>query len=383
MAAYSLPITTAISVLLIFGFLIAIPWTIHSYRKYGFFSFWSTFIMFSFIFYGLAAYFLVILPLPEVRNNCALIAEGFTRYQLMPFYFIHEIFQDGSILLNKPNTYINFILHSSFLPALFNMFILFPLGVYLKYFFRNTLKVWFAALVGFLVSLFFEITQLTALYGIYDCPYRTFNVDDLILNTFGAVFGFLTAPLILFFFPSEEKVLDKASAIFSLGIVRPLPQLIAIAVDSAIVYSARFFILLIFKPENHIVKYVFPMAGMLLLQLLVPLIFNGQTPGTKLLHFKLKKTSSDKSMIAALFKRWIALMLPWIALQSIRMAINYFKIDMYSPYYTAYIWIDVAAIFISLIIVFALIVHGLIVIFGKNKNSFYFDMISGIQSRYD
>ncbi|WKL04383.1 hypothetical protein Q0F98_15520 [Paenibacillus amylolyticus] len=49
-----------------------VPWLIYGYRKDGFFS-WSRFgISFSFIFYILAAYCLVILPFPTtLRYLCA------------------------------------------------------------------------------------------------------------------------------------------------------------------------------------------------------------------------------------------------------------------------------------------------------------------------
>lgn len=35
-----------------------------------------------------------------------------------------------------------------------------------------------------------EISQLTGIFGLYDCPYRQFDVDDLILNVAGIVLGF-------------------------------------------------------------------------------------------------------------------------------------------------------------------------------------------------
>lgn len=46
-----------------------------------------------------------------------------------------------------------------------------------------------AALFGFALSLSCELTQLTGLWGLYDCAYRSFNVDDLLLNTLGVVTG--------------------------------------------------------------------------------------------------------------------------------------------------------------------------------------------------
>lgn len=51
---------------------------------------------------------------------------------------------------------------------------------------------WFMALSGGI-----ELMQLSALFGIYPCPYRHFEVDDLILNIGGGLTGFaLTRALI-------------------------------------------------------------------------------------------------------------------------------------------------------------------------------------------
>ena len=72
----------------------------------------------------------------------------------------------------------------------------------MRYFFQEK-RYWKRALaLGFALSLFFEVTQVT---GIYKCPYRLFDVDDLMLNSTGALFGFLVAPVILALFPSKEK----------------------------------------------------------------------------------------------------------------------------------------------------------------------------------
>ncbi|GAA0226871.1 hypothetical protein GCM10008921_09530 [Metaclostridioides mangenotii] len=64
-----------------------------------------------------------------------------------------------------------------------------PLGISLRYFFKRNLKQ--TLIITFLVSLFFELTQLTGLYGIYIAPYRIFDVDDLMLNKLGGYIGYL------------------------------------------------------------------------------------------------------------------------------------------------------------------------------------------------
>ena len=50
-----------------------------------------------------------------------------------------------------------------------------------------------ALMLGAGVSGAIELSQLSGLYGIYPCAYRTFETDDLILNTAGVLAGFLAS----------------------------------------------------------------------------------------------------------------------------------------------------------------------------------------------
>ena len=54
-----------------------------------------------------------------------------------------------------------------------------------------------ATCAGLALSLSVETAQLTALFGIYPCPYRQFDVDDLILNTAGTLLGAALAGALL------------------------------------------------------------------------------------------------------------------------------------------------------------------------------------------
>src|SRR5699024_1232683 len=107
MTAYSFPIFIAAFILFLIAIITAIHWLIYMYRKYGYFSFWSTFIILSFVFYCLSAYFLVILPLPEVRDTCSLQGPDTVYFQWIPLYFIYEIFSSGNIVWSQPSTYVN------------------------------------------------------------------------------------------------------------------------------------------------------------------------------------------------------------------------------------------------------------------------------------
>lgn len=209
MSVYIMPIQTAAIIFLLLSVFLTIPWLIYVYRKYGYLSIWASIVAFSFIFYLLSALFLVLLPLPDTRNTCALQPPDTVHYSLTPFSFITDTINSSKIIWTQPATYMQIFKQSAFLQAAFNILLLLPLGVYLRYFFQNK-HYWKRALgLGFGLSLFFEITQVTGIYGIYNCPYRIFDVDDLILNSAGALFGFLIAPMILALFPSKKIFLPR------------------------------------------------------------------------------------------------------------------------------------------------------------------------------
>ncbi|MCY7912949.1 VanZ family protein [Bacillus haynesii] len=102
--------------------------------------------------------------------------------QLIPFYFVAEWVQ-----MYQQSGFDWFFLNSVKL-TFFNVLLLIPLGVYLSVLWRKTsLKK--AAVFVFLTSFLIESLQLVlSVTGLIMA--RTFNVDDLILNTAGGVIGF-------------------------------------------------------------------------------------------------------------------------------------------------------------------------------------------------
>lgn len=179
MSVYLIPIKIAFIIFCILSFFLIIPWLVYSYRKYGRLSLWASIVAYSFVFYMLSALFLVLLPLPETRNTCALQSPDTVHYSLVPFHFIWEIIHSRSIVWSQPSTYVRVLTDSVFLQTAFNFLLLLPFGVYLRYFFQHKRK-WKKALgLGFALSLFYETTQITGIYGIYNCPYRIFDMDVL------------------------------------------------------------------------------------------------------------------------------------------------------------------------------------------------------------
>lgn len=78
--------------------------------------------------------------------------------------------------------------------VLANIALFIPLGALARYLLG--LRARTVILIGFATSLLIELTQLTGVWGIYPCPYRLFDVDDLIANTLGTAIGVAVAPVL-------------------------------------------------------------------------------------------------------------------------------------------------------------------------------------------
>ncbi|MDW6062039.1 VanZ family protein [Streptomyces sp. FXJ1.4098] len=80
----------------------------------------------------------------------------------------------------------------------------------MRYHFRQGLRA--TAALGFGASLFFELTQWSGVWGLYACPYRLFDVDDLIVNTSGAMLGWVLAGPVARRLPTLETLDGRALA---------------------------------------------------------------------------------------------------------------------------------------------------------------------------
>ncbi|MGY9047161.1 hypothetical protein P775_17310 [Puniceibacterium antarcticum] len=73
---------------------------------------------------------------------------------------------------------------------------------------RHVTRLRTAALFGILLTLSIELTQLTGFWGLWPCPWRQFNVDDLLMNALGVIAGFaLAQPL-----KKRKSLSDSAGA---------------------------------------------------------------------------------------------------------------------------------------------------------------------------
>ncbi len=185
--------------------LLAVPYALYQYRRFGAISIWKTFVVFTFILYCLCAVSLIVFPLPADHSA---VVESARTPQLHPFHVIEQIRETTDFSLGDRSTWGPALRSPVVYEAIFNVMLTVPLGAYLCYLFRC--RWWMALLIGMATTLLFETSQLTGLFGLYAHPYRLFDVDDLILNTTGTMLGFWLMIPLAWALPSMNEVNEQA-----------------------------------------------------------------------------------------------------------------------------------------------------------------------------
>lgn len=185
--------------------LLAVPYALYQYRRFGAISIWKTFVVFTFILYCLCAVSLIVFPLPADHSA---VVESARTPQLHPFHVIEQIRETTDFSLSDRSTWGPALRSPVVYEAIFNVMLTVPLGAYLCYLFRC--RWWMALLIGMVTTLLFETSQLTGLFGLYAHPYRLFDVDDLILNTAGTMLGFWLMIPLAWALPSMDEVNEQA-----------------------------------------------------------------------------------------------------------------------------------------------------------------------------
>lgn len=185
--------------------LLAVPYALYQYRRFGAISIWETFVVFTFILYCLCAVSLIVFPLPADHSA---VVESARTPQLHPFHVIDQIRETTDFSLGDRSTWGPALRSPVVYEAIFNVMLTVPLGAYLCYLFRC--RWWMALLIGMATTLLFETSQLTGLFGLYAHPYRLFDVDDLILNTAGTMLGFWLMIPLAWALPSMDEVNEQA-----------------------------------------------------------------------------------------------------------------------------------------------------------------------------
>lgn len=292
MSVYLIPIGTALLLFPILAALITIPYMIIQYRTYGSILPFRVAIIYSFIFYLLTAYFLVLLPLPPVDEVAQYTSPIM---QLVPFASLQEFTMTTSLVWNDPSTYLTALNEPSLFLILFNILLTVPFGIYLRYYFQCGWKK--TLLFSLLLTLSFECLQLSALFGIYPRPYRLFDVDDLITNTLGGMLGYLITPLFSRFLLSRERMDEKA---YDRGrTVSPLRRVFAFFCDSTILVVSTMIIILLLErttPLQNQSFVIIPVSygiSLVVYLFLFPLWTKGKTLGKALVKIRLRSEKEE------------------------------------------------------------------------------------------
>ena len=312
MSSFRYSIEVAFIIFPFVAFLFTLPYMLGEYHKNGSISFFKTIVIYSFVLYLMNAYFLVILPLP---SKDALVSLPSVSYNLHPVHFINEILNTTSFHVSDFPTYFPTMKNPVLYEAIFNIFLTLPFGVYLHYYFNKDLKR--VVLYSFLFSLFFELTQLSGLYFIYPKPYRVFDVDDLLLNTFGGFIGYFGGSLLLKILPSKEVLNKRAKArgVRVTFVKRIFCFLLDIAFFSVIFITAFFFL----RGYTHQKEYYLLLLIIVYLFYypLMTMILHGKTIFMKFLNLEFvseKKVGFFRILIYYLLNIFFYLLLPVILL---------------------------------------------------------------------
>lgn len=288
----------------IVSFLFTLPFILHEYHKYGSISFFKSLIIYLFIYYIICAYFLVILPLPKISEVKNLTTP---MMQLIPFSFVIDFIKHSSLVITNPNTYIIALKESYFYVPIFNIFLTIPFGMFLRYYFKCSLKR--TIKYTFLLSLFFELTQLTGLYFIYPRGYRLFDLDDLILNTLGGIVGYLLCGPITKIIPEIDEV--KRNAKEKGKTISGPRRTLATFIDIFIIILTE----LLFEILLGNNKYIFT-SIIIFYYLIIPLILNSSTIGQKFLSIKIVDLEG-KTNYQSLILRKLIFILIYVLIPSI------------------------------------------------------------------
>jgi glycopeptide antibiotics resistance protein/uncharacterized RDD family membrane protein YckC len=287
---YLFPISYAFMAFPVAALLFTLPFLIVQYRRHGYINKIRALVLYLLLLYLLNALFLVLLPMPDSRHNSVPVGSVI---QPVPLQFIQDILRNTHLSRNDPASYLTVLREPDFLLAAFNVALVVPFGLFLGYYFRTRWVV--CILLSFALSLLFEITQITGIYGFFDHPYRIFDVDDLITNTFGGIVGFRIALWISGLLPRIEQ-LDSQEDL-SAKKVTYTRRGIACLLDAALWTSAVLVL--------NLLSLNISFWGMSVVYfLLVPLLTKGRTLGKWMVRIRLGAEAGGPAKLWMLWVRY-------------------------------------------------------------------------------
>lgn len=250
---------------------LTLPILAYLYHRDGKLRAWSAVSVYLAVLYLLSLACFTLYPLPSGTSGPG-ITYGIAP-QLNPLRFVDDLRYGGPAALFQ---------------ILANVVFFMPFGFFCHRVFRRGFIA--SAVIGFLASLAIETTQLTGIYGLYPYAYRTFDINDLMWNTGGAVIGWAAAALIAFALPVDPEA-DDDDVTEKPGLVRRLValllDLILIVAATAIMTAVAIFASSLTQPGASLslaVPCILLAVSYLVVEGIVPWLRDGRTPGSGFVH---------------------------------------------------------------------------------------------------
>ncbi|MFE6159557.1 VanZ family protein [Streptomyces sp. NPDC056486] len=286
-SAYLLPMKTAAALFPLLALVLFLPTAVVLYRRHGTMSQWRALSLLGFLYYAITALCMTLVPLPKRTADMCKAFAAVAHPQWIPGNTFSDIWKEAH---HKVTLNALVFQNPAVSGAVLNLALLLPLGVFVRCHLRRGFAA--AAVAGFGASLFFEVTQGTALWGTYPCPYRLFDVDDLLLNTAGALLGWYVAGPLARLLPTREK-LDDATPVRQS--VTPGRRLVALLVDLTGVSAVTVLVVLATAEDVYSASHPIPqvMVAVFAVWFVVLPWLTRTTPGKRLLLLKLASAEGD------------------------------------------------------------------------------------------
>ncbi|WP_086818656.1 VanZ family protein [Allokutzneria sp. NRRL B-24872] len=288
---YLQSIQTGLLYFLVAGVALLIPVVAFHYFRFGRVEPRRSFVLYAALLYALVVLALVFMPFPPVASVCK---QGLQTTQWVPFQFIADI--QAEMTKRNLSGFGSAITSKSMLSFAFNVALFVPLGVLLRK--AYGLKLQWVVVAGFLASLALEIIQVTGNLGIYPCPYRLLDVDDLMANTLGTALGGLIAPAALI----VPKVLPANEVRAQLDAVGLPRQIVAYGLDMFL-FGLGLIISRLGLDGSAANSLWAMLAIFVVIRIACPLLTDGYTPAGKLLKFKVRTVDGGPPGLAKLVVR--------------------------------------------------------------------------------
>lgn len=210
------------------------------------------------------------------------------------FDFVADFRTYSGFVLSQPGTWLHAAKSPQFIQPFFNLLLTLPFGVFLHYHYKKRFVT--SLILAFGLSLSFELIQRSALFGLYPRPYRLFDVDDLLLNTCGAMLGWwLSGPLGKMLPKKEAIVQTLAERSHKVSVSR---KSVAVFLDMTVIVVCQIVCNLIGGQPNQLVGLF-----LYLIWVVVPELVGWPTLGQRLVHLRLTDKSGERASIVQVLLR--------------------------------------------------------------------------------